>query len=496
LNERGPGTPHWFLTTFGLLGTGALWCWWRIRGLGDVRVHLGEFYVYFAAAFALYLFALWLIGRSERTLQHSRQTKLVVGVIVVVAVLARLILLGTTPTLSDDVYRYRWDGRVQQAGLDPYAYPPDHPALTSLRDAEFARINFPHLRTVYPPLTQLAFRLGVAIGPTLTVQKVVFVTAELLTLLSLLFILWRRERALAWVAAYAWHPLAILEVAGSGHNDVIGLALLWLGLAAWEARRWPGAALSWSAAFLSKFISVILWPWWWFRRHERRWLVVCVLISAAPLVLHLSVLRALHESLSAMTTRFESNASLYLLCVWLTGNAGLARYLVTGAWALFLLWWSWRQADPVKYLLGALGAAALLSPVLHPWYLIWLIPCFCFWRVPALMALTGTVVLAYTVWPGRLTDGRWVIPLWAHVLEYVPVMVLVLWECWRLLARGRFASSLHRPQRGRCSLDEIFHSPRRWRGTVPAQNFDVPLIDPLATHHPINTVQDRTGSNR
>ena len=81
--------------------------------------------------------------------------------------------------------------------------------------------------------------------------------------------------------------------------------------------------------------------------------------------------------------------------------------------------------------------AALLTPVLHPWYLLWLIPCLCVWRLPALMALTGTVVLAYTVWPGYLDGGPWRVPLWARALEYGPVALLGLWSVrrwWSLLS--------------------------------------------------------------
>jgi len=137
-----------------------------------------------------------------------------------------------------------------------------------------------------------------------------------------------------------------------------------------------------------------------------------------------------------MTSRFESNASLYAILAWLTGSASFARWLVIGSWVAFLLWWAQRESDVVRYLLGALTVAALLSPVLHPWYVTWLVPCFCFWRLPPIVALTGTVVLAYTVWPGYLADGVWRVPLWARGLEYAPVLLLGCWEVWRCVRRS------------------------------------------------------------
>lgn len=431
------------LTVLSLLGVVSVWCWSQILALGDVRVSLGVFYGWYALAFAAYLAALWVVRRLEQTPGVSREISLrarlvPLGVIVLVAVAARLILLSTTPTLSDDIYRYHWDGRVQQAGIDPYALPPNDPALQFLRDDHFAAINFPHLRTIYPPLTELAFWLGASLGGTLTSQKVVFLSAELIMVLSLLVILVRRNQSPLWLVAYAWHPLAILEIAGSGHNDALGIALGWAGIAAWHVRSWGGCTLAWIGAFLSKFGSIIMAPWWWWRRAARGWLLVFLLASALPFAAYPTAVTALFESLSAMTIRVESNASLYLLLLGLLRHAVLVRVVATGAWLVFLLWWARRQEDPIRYIVGVVGVGVLVSPVLHPWYLLWLVPCFCFVRIPAFLALTGTVVLAYTVWPGYLAGGPWTIPLWARLAEYAPVFGLGIWGLGRCVWRSSF----------------------------------------------------------
>lgn len=419
-----------------VLGAGSIWCWSQIRALGDVRTSLGAFYGWYALAFAAYLAVLGLVRRTERARPLSpRWTHGSLALIGLVALLARLVLLGTTPTLSDDIYRYHWDGRVQQAGFDPYALPPNDPALRFLRDDHFAHLNFPHLRTIYPPLTELAFWLGASLGGTLTSQKVVFLSAELIMVLSLLVILRCRNQSPLWVVAYAWHPLTILEIAGSGHNDALGIALGWAGIAAWHVRSWGGCTLAWIGAFLSKFGSIIMAPWWWWRRAARGWLVVFLLGSALPFAAYPKAVTALIDSLSAMTGRVESNASLYLLLMGLLRHAVLVRVVATGAWLVFLLWWARRQEDPIRYIVGVAGVGVLVSPVLHPWYLLWLVPCFCFVRVPAFLALTGTVVLAYTVWPAYLAGGPWTIPLWARLAEYAPVFGLGMWELRRLQLR-------------------------------------------------------------
>ena len=366
---------------FILAGCGLVGSWWIMRQLGDVRVHLGWFYAVFGVAFGLYLLALALIARWERHERSGARSLPLVIWVAFVAVAARLLLVGTTPTLSDDIYRYQWDGRVQAAGINPYRYPPDSPKLAFLREEQDSRINFPHLRTVYPPLTQASFWVGARLGGTIPAQKAVFIAAELLTVLGLLVLLWRRNRSPVWLAAYAWHPLVILEIAGSGHNDAVGIGFLWIGLAAWEVGRRRAAVLAFSGAFLSKFLSALLVPWWWFRGVARRELWLFAVLSMLPLALFPEAISAITGSLSAMSARVSSNALFVPILSTLTGSAATGKIAAFILLAWFIVWWARRSEDPVRYLGGALGAAALLAPALHPWYLVWLVPCFCFWRM-------------------------------------------------------------------------------------------------------------------
>jgi hypothetical protein len=416
---------------FCLLAALSLWCWWQIRVLGDVRLHLAAFYGCFAAAFGLYLAALWLVRRTQRRRRSARSAPAALGVILITAAAARAMLLPATPTLSDDIYRYMWDGRVQEAGIDPYSLSPDDPELAFLRNEAWTRVNFPHLRTIYPPLTELSFRAGEWFGGTPAAHKLIFLLAELLTLLSLALLLRRRKISPLWLAAYAWHPLVILEIAGQGHNDALGASLLWAGVAAWESR-WPAmAALSWAASFLSKFLSVILVPWWWLRKRDYRWLLAFLALASLPFAFHRPLTEALLGSLSAMTARGGANPSLYLLVAGAAEPHRAAPLFALALWGAFLLWWARRESDPVRYIVGGLAAAALLAPALHPWYLVWLIPGFVFWRPAALIALTATAVLAYAVWPGYLASGQWSLPAWAHALQYAPVALLGMWGVMR-----------------------------------------------------------------
>src|SRR5438132_7693875 len=98
------------------------------------------------------LFLLWLAAWKAQTIP--------LATLLGFAILFRLTLLPTIPSLSDDIYRYGWEGRIQRAGFSPYRHPPEAAELASLQDASWPRINHKNISTVYPMLSQLAFRTG------------------------------------------------------------------------------------------------------------------------------------------------------------------------------------------------------------------------------------------------------------------------------------------------------------------------------------------------
>src|SRR6267378_3268258 len=106
-------------------------------------------------------------------------------------VLFRLSLLFSPPYLSDDIYRYIWDGRVQAAGINPYRYIPADSALAQLRDKEiYPQINRKdYARTIYPPAAEALFFLTTRISETVTWMKATMVLFEALAVWALAVLL-------------------------------------------------------------------------------------------------------------------------------------------------------------------------------------------------------------------------------------------------------------------------------------------------------------------
>ncbi len=212
----------------------------------------------------VYALAVWLVVRQPL----GRPALLL---ILAVAMLARAVALPAPITLSTDIYRYVWDGRVQAAGINPYRHVPADPALAALRDDGI----YPHINradyapTIYPPVAQMIFLAITRLGETVTAMKLAMVGCDVGTIFAIMAILARDGLPRERVLIYAWHPLPIWEFAGNGHVDVAAIALMCIAmLLALDGRRaLAGIALAMSA-LIKPFALVItpaLWRRWDFR---------------------------------------------------------------------------------------------------------------------------------------------------------------------------------------------------------------------------------------
>ena len=185
-------------------------------------------------------------------------------IIFTVAIACRLAVLFAEPYLSTDIYRYVWDGIVQHAHISPYRYVPGNPVLEFLRAPHqdiFDNINRrDYAHTIYPPAAQALFYLITAISPTVTFMKTAMVLFEGVTMYAIIQILRylgiRREQILL----YAWCPLLIWEIAGSGHIDSAVMAFVTLALLARYRKQPILTGLFLAIAILLKFYPLVLIP--------------------------------------------------------------------------------------------------------------------------------------------------------------------------------------------------------------------------------------------
>src|SRR4029077_15558929 len=197
----------------------------------------------------------------------------------VLAALWHVPFLLTPPGSDDDVHRYLWDGRVQRLGYNPYIVVPSDPALGALHTPETRTLNNPDVSSPYPAGAQLFFRAVTAIHESVFALKVAFVVCDLAIVFVLLDILRRSGQGAHWVLAYAWNPLLAIEVAGSGHIDIVGVLLLLVSFAALDRRYRAIAAVAFGLSIAVKLLPIVLLPLYWKRVRLRDGIVATIVVG-------------------------------------------------------------------------------------------------------------------------------------------------------------------------------------------------------------------------
>src|SRR6266853_3477582 len=277
--------------------------------------------------------------------------------------------------LDDDIHRYRWDGRVQRLGYNPYIVVPSEPAFASLHTSETRTMNNPEVPSPYPAGAQLFFRAVTSIHESTFALKVAFAVCDLAIVFVLLDILRSTRQGEHWVLAYAWHPLLATEVAGSGHVDILGVLLLLVSVAA-LLRRWRAvAAMAFGLAVAVKFLPIVLLPLYWKRVRMRDGALAAILVGLlyVPFLNHG---RIPIGSLGTYVHSFRFNDPVFA-----TIERVAAPQLVIGLAVLvgFLTAiWQRRLSKSAAWSSDAfawpMAASLLCAPVVYPWYLLWMLP--------------------------------------------------------------------------------------------------------------------------
>ena len=385
------------------------------------RAELGTFQALYAAAFGFYAVGVWRSTRDAPAIAPA--------VVMAVAVAARVAMLPVVPSLSDDVYRYVWEGRVIDAGHDPYRLSPQAPELASLRDSViYPRVNHPELASVYPPLALAGFALVTRLSPTVWAMKTWILLHDLA--LVWLLVYWVRGRGQdATVAiAYAWSPLAIAEFAGSGHHDPT--AMVWLVAALMVAERRPVFSA------LTKLLPIVALPFVW-RSWTPRARLLAVLLLALGLGFFAFDTRGSDSGLWAYARAWSDNELLFhYLEAWL-GDPWRARLLAAGLVGVLILSLAWRRVAHPLATRAALRAALIVSPVAHPWYFAWGLLLEPLGRSAGWILLSLTCILSYGVFAPPVEGGRFHLSLGWRWVEYgLPSAATVIAAWSRRPARG------------------------------------------------------------
>ncbi len=413
---------------------------------------------------------LWIVATWRRWPADQRGLWTLLGL----AIGGRLLLLVLPPLLSEDVWRYVWDGAMPWLGVHPYAHAPADPTLDILAaDAGLTetrgRIGHAHLPTIYPPASQLVFAAcGVAssANASLLLLRLLFVFADAVTIATLWNWAKRLERPPQLTLLYAFLPLAMLESAVGSHVDAIGVAAMVL-CGAWltSARPWR-AGIALAVGVGTKLMPLLVVPT--LLRRAPRSVAACAVAVVMLWAPYVADGEAFGSGLSAYAHRWRANEGAFAVLAvpferhWPTGKKPVAlgnhetaavralvghtgegpvervfpdevsfaaaKALVMGLLALVWSWLFWRARSFEAFFGPAVVALLLLSPVVHPWYLLWVAP-FCALALGrrgtiwpwAILLWALLIWMAYLPRPEYLSTGTWSQPVWHRIAQYGPV---------------------------------------------------------------------------
>jgi hypothetical protein len=358
-----------------------------------------------------------------------------VGVVLVLGVVFRLVAIPAQQYLSDDAFRYHWDGKVLWHGINPYRYAPAAPALDHLRtDALDARLMRTDLRTVYPPLAQLFFALGYALSPgRLVGLQGLMLLCEALTWLLLLWEIRRRGLPLAHVLLVAWSPLLIFEGYLPGHADTLMLPFVVFFVIALERRLPLAAGGALALACLIKPHAAVFAPAALRRLGLRRGALFGLAFAGVAGGAYLPFLApgpTVFSSVGLMARHWAFNGSLAALARFVLSRDATRGVMVALAIVLLLVS-TWRGRDNTSRLLLAVATFIVCTPNLFPWYLFLMVPLLALRPDPSLLLLSVLIPITETVTLGFRLTGVWEQPLWQRVVEYGPFYALLGVSAWR-----------------------------------------------------------------
>lgn len=423
---------------------------------------LSRHVAWYLVAFAFYLVAVGLVLRQSGPGGFSREARVAsartsIGnkwdlvIVLGFALLFRAALLVTNPSLSDDVFRYVWDGKLINAGLDPHLHPPSAQELAHLRGTLWEGINHKSMVTPYPPLAEALFASVYRVAPeSLKAMQVAAVLLDLGVLTLLLFMLVKAGLDVRRVLVYAWNPLVLVQFAHSAHYDAaMTLPLLAAIYLLSMGKRWVSGLLlgvSVLVKIVPAAVAPLFIPLWGFPG-----------LAAAGVVVGMGIYPWLSGGVGlsgllseASDARF--NDSLGYLLYKLLGlvvadpdeasrGVAAAALFASAVSAAFLIW---RHRAGWKGLLQAvywiLGLFLLLNAVVEPWYLTWMVPFLCFFLAsgsngwPHLglasgwLLMSGSVVLTDLTYLPQYGSSLWI---WVRVAEYGPLYALISLSAYR-----------------------------------------------------------------
>ncbi len=417
-----------------------------IIGYGISRYETVPLFFCYFALFVLYI----LVIRTTRSMDDQETSFWLFC-----ALLFRAALLFSTPQLSDDVFRFVWDGRLLAAGHSPFTHVPSYymqpeHAVPGLDAVLYEKLNSQHRFSSYPPVCQLIYWISVKLSPdsihgSVLVMKNLLFIFEIGTIWILTKLIGQFNSFRPAILIYALNPLVILEISGNLHFEGIMIFFAMLAVFLLVQKKFFPSVTAFALSVCTKLIPLLFLPLLYhtigWKKAITYWvttgMVACILF--VPLMDE-EIIHGFSTSLGYYFQRFEFNASANYLVReigFLTAGFNIIQYagpilaLIAALLILYLAFYKFRHVltsgvSPAFFeaMLWCMFVYLLSTTILHPWYIITLLAISTLTRYRFPVLWTGMIFLTYAGYSEKSFQEN----LTLVTIEYVSVIGYLMYE--------------------------------------------------------------------
>jgi alpha-1,6-mannosyltransferase len=372
-----------------------------------------------------------------------------VFVIFALLFLTRGIALFSQPLLEDDHFRYLWDGFITATTARPYAYPPSHyftdPSVPAIMLDVINGINHPELPTIYGPLLQMLFALSYWLAPgELWPFKCFLLLAETLAIA----LLSAQRVPTRWLLVIMLHPLVLKESAISAHPDILIGAILLAATIAWKNSNESAAAALAAIAVAAKMSAIVALPFFLVtQRGQLSWRALFV-VTLTLLACYVPVVSGRGElsAIGVFGAQWTFNPLLFKAFTFMIDDTAarivtaaafsLSWFFVSVCWLIALRRSSAKHITNLPPIVMAVFLLLIFSPVVNPWYWLWVLP-LAIWQAHAgsitarvTLVAASVSLLAYShftiQWLANSSITTFAVPLWASLIQGVVIAASAL----------------------------------------------------------------------
>lgn len=375
--------------------------------------------------------------------------------LLVAGILFRLVFLVAEPNLSQDFFRFIWDGELIKNGINPYLHTPDQlmeQGKVPIANADelyagMSELNAKHYSN-YPPVNQLFFALAALLGGgsilgSIIVMRLTIILADLGILYFGRKLLKNLNLANHMAFWYFLNPLVIIELTGNLHFEGIMLFFFVWSLYLISKNQWLWGAPVYAVSIMVKLVPLLLLPMFLKYLGIKKSVlfyglvgVSCVLILypfySSFFIDHYS------ETVGLWFSNFEFNASVYNVVKKIAvehyeakpwelieayGSMIIKAMLVV-VLLIALLRKNQKLQTVITSMMLALACYYFLSSTVHPWYVVFLLGIAIFTEYKFVLIWSFAIILSYYAY----TNPDYTENLWLLAVEYILVIGFFLYE--------------------------------------------------------------------